>query len=221
MDITVLTLDLTVLGHAEPLWGRQPHCGAWKHVWGRTHLHVAFGDKAAHKMTAERRSQKDACHMPLNFHRVLKEFRSRVHFWGGCFCCSSACFLQWFDEMGSKMSRSSTTLFVKLWYDFYKDLWNTTSRRRLFPNRFLSSFLHLFSRFRWNLNVFWDHFSLRCGLLLEKSLRCGDASSDACDALETACHFCCNLGSAMRSCDAHRAICNARCGTAKSQHIFL
>ena len=57
---------------------------------------------------------------------------------------------------------------------------------------------------------------MRCGLLLEKSLRCGDASSDACDALETAWHFCCDLGSAMRSCDAHRAICDARCGTAKS-----
>ena len=131
--------------------------------------------------------------------------------------------------MGPKMSRSSTTLFVKLWYDFYKDLWNTTSRRRLFPKRFLSSFLQLFLRFRWNLNVFWDHFFLRCDLLLEKSLRCGDASSDACDALETAWHFCCDLSSAMRSCDAHRAICDARCGTAKlrilrssaSSHIHI
>ena len=40
-------------------------------------------------------------------------------------------------------------------------------------------------------------------------------SSDACDALETAWHFSCDLGSAVRSCDAHRAICDARCGTAK------
>ena len=119
--------------------------------------------------------------------------------------------------MGSKMSKSPTMLFGKLWYDFYKDLWNVSSCRGLFPNRFLSSFLQLFLRFRWNLNVFWDHFSLRCGLLLEKSLRCGDASSDACDALETAWHFCCDLGSAMRSCDAHRAICDARCEIAKQK----
>lgn len=42
-----------------------------------------------------------------------------------------------------------------------------------------------------------------------------DASSDACDALDTAWHFCCDLGSAMRSCDAHRAICDARCEIAK------
>ena len=41
-------------------------------VWGRTHLHVAFWDKAAEQLTAERRSQKDACHTPLNFDRVLQ-----------------------------------------------------------------------------------------------------------------------------------------------------
>ena len=62
----------------------------------RSHLVTSFAPK---------------CYTSLNFHRVLKEFRSGVHFWGGSLCCSSACFLQWFDEMGPKMLGSISDRF--------------------------------------------------------------------------------------------------------------
>ena len=41
---------------------------------------VAHWGEAGHQMDSERRSRKDGCHMQLNFHKVLKEFCSRVHF---------------------------------------------------------------------------------------------------------------------------------------------
>ena len=45
---------------------------------GQTPLHAAFWGKAGHQMASERRSRKDGCHTPFNFHRFQSSFQKFV-----------------------------------------------------------------------------------------------------------------------------------------------